>query len=394
MFDNLLYQKNIRTDLIQSLKNGSLPNGLLFYGPPLSGKLTAALELARVLSCINPQEKGTWNCDCRACRDSRLLESPDTILAGPGFHLEEVKAAADLVQQNDNLAVKYLFYRSIQKLLRRFDPFLWQGEENRQKKWLSTLAKVRESLDELEPVGVWPEPKKLAAVLEGLLKDCGKLASFLPGQGLPINVIRNISHWAHTTSRYHKVVILTKADTLGEASRNALLKVLEEPPVGVTFVLLTNQKGAIMPTIISRVRAFRFWPRTIEQEQDLVGKIYRTQGEDYQGLKDFFLKIRSAIGGNTPKIALEFWDALSHRDAPFPSMDLDLKNPIIFRSLLEELFEALRNDFRQKNSSGWNLEFIELAKEKIHETLSKKEKLNIGPQLLLETLFFRLRKAL
>jgi DNA polymerase-3 subunit gamma/tau len=325
MFDNLLYQKSVRTALTQNTQTGTLPRALLFYGPPLSGKLTTALELARVLSCVHPGEKGRWNCDCRACRDSRQLESPDTIIAGPGFHLEEVRAAADLVQKKDNPAVKFLFYRSVQKLLRRFDPFLWQGEENRQKKWNSTLAKVRESLDEMEPLGPWPEGKKLASVIDSLISDCTKLLGFLPGQGLPINLIRNLSHWAHTTSQFHKVVILTKAETLGEGARNALLKVLEEPPAGVTFILVSTQKGAIMPTILSRVRAIRFLPRTLTEEQDLVSKIFRTQGGDYQGLKDYFLKLRSAIGENTPKLARDFWEALAHRDSPFPSLDADLK---------------------------------------------------------------------
>jgi DNA polymerase-3 subunit gamma/tau len=394
MFDNVLYQKNVRSALSQDIASQRLPRALLFYGPPLSGKLTAALELARVLSCVHDGEKGRWICDCRACRDSRQLESPDTILAGPGFHLEEVRAAADLVLLNDNLAVKFLFYRSVQKLLRRFDPFLWQGEENRQKKWNATLAKVREELDSLDPLNPWPEEKKLSSLIESLIKDCTKLMSLLPGQGLPINVIRSLSQWAHTTSQFHKVVILTKAETLGEGSRNALLKILEEPPAGVTFILLTSQKGAIMPTILSRVRAFRFLPRTRVEEQDLITKIYRTQGGDYQGFKDFFLKVRSAIGENTPKLAQDFWEALSHREAPFPHLDADLKNPVIFRSLLEEMLESLMGDFHQSKGSSWSLNFVEQAKEKLHETLSKKEKLNINPGLLLETLFFRLRKAL
>ena len=51
MFDNLLFQP-ASVQLAEDLKRGVLPNALLFSGNSASGKLTCALELARVLSCI------------------------------------------------------------------------------------------------------------------------------------------------------------------------------------------------------------------------------------------------------------------------------------------------------------------------------------------------------
>ena len=50
MFENLLYQPASQ-QLAEDIRQGSLPNALLFVGPPASGKLTCALELARVLAC-------------------------------------------------------------------------------------------------------------------------------------------------------------------------------------------------------------------------------------------------------------------------------------------------------------------------------------------------------
>jgi hypothetical protein len=46
--------------------------------------------------------------------------------------------------------------------------------------------------------------------------------------------------------------ILEKAQNLNIATANKLLKVLEEPPNGYNFILQTNNKNAILPTIISR----------------------------------------------------------------------------------------------------------------------------------------------
>ncbi len=46
--------------------------------------------------------------------------------------------------------------------------------------------------------------------------------------------------------------ILDKVQTLTASTANRLLKVLEEPPTGYHFILLTTNTEAILPTIISR----------------------------------------------------------------------------------------------------------------------------------------------
>ena len=49
-----------------------------------------------------------------------------------------------------------------------------------------------------------------------------------------------------------KVYILDRVDTLREASANALLKTIEEPPEGVVFILMARTADAVLPTISSR----------------------------------------------------------------------------------------------------------------------------------------------
>ncbi|MEQ1661375.1 MAG: DNA polymerase III subunit delta' [Thiobacillus sp.] len=50
----------------------------------------------------------------------------------------------------------------------------------------------------------------------------------------------------------HRVVLVDPADTLNLASANALLKVLEEPPLNTVFVLVSDQPRRLLPTIRSR----------------------------------------------------------------------------------------------------------------------------------------------
>lgn len=54
----------------------------------------------------------------------------------------------------------------------------------------------------------------------------------------------------HMSSK--RVFVIDGADTMNEQSQNALLKVLEEPPESVIFVLVAQTKAALLETVISR----------------------------------------------------------------------------------------------------------------------------------------------
>lgn len=53
-------------------------------------------------------------------------------------------------------------------------------------------------------------------------------------------------------SAQHRVFIIEDASRMNEQAQNALLKVLEEPPQGVIFILLCQSKTMLLDTIISR----------------------------------------------------------------------------------------------------------------------------------------------
>lgn len=57
-----------------------------------------------------------------------------------------------------------------------------------------------------------------------------------------------------------RVAIIDAADELNPAAANALLKLLEEPPAGVTLLLISHQPFRLLPTIRSRCRELRLGP--------------------------------------------------------------------------------------------------------------------------------------
>jgi DNA polymerase-3 subunit delta' len=58
----------------------------------------------------------------------------------------------------------------------------------------------------------------------------------------------------------YKVAVVDDADQMMPASQNALLKTLEEPPLGSVIILVTSRPALLLPTIISRVRRISFRP--------------------------------------------------------------------------------------------------------------------------------------
>ena len=60
------------------------------------------------------------------------------------------------------------------------------------------------------------------------------------------------------------IALIPRADRMTAQAQNALLKTLEEPAGGNVFFLLTDQPGAMLPTIVSRCRRLRFSPVSVE----------------------------------------------------------------------------------------------------------------------------------
>jgi hypothetical protein len=68
-----------------------------------------------------------------------------------------------------------------------------------------------------------------------------------------------------TTAAASRVFIVDDADLLNLHAQNALLKILEEPPPGVVFVLVTSAEQELLPTIRSRSQRVYFAPLTEPQ---------------------------------------------------------------------------------------------------------------------------------
>src|ERR1044072_9056326 len=89
-------------------------------------------------------------------------------------------------------------------------------------------------------VGLVVAPKRVLRVEQ--MRQIEKEANFRPFEGKA------------------RVFLIDEADKLNDASANALLKVLEEPPRTSHLILITARPATLLPTILSRCQMIRFSP--------------------------------------------------------------------------------------------------------------------------------------
>ncbi len=78
-------------------------------------------------------------------------------------------------------------------------------------------------------------------------------------QDIRVDEVRKLKSFLHLSSAEggRRVVIVDAADEMNTQAANALLKLLEEPPERVTFLLISHQPARLLPTIRSRCRELR-----------------------------------------------------------------------------------------------------------------------------------------
>ena len=301
MFENVLGQA-AAAQLVKDIETGFLAPAMLFSGPHASGKGTAALELGRVISC----EAGTanWNCQCPSCGRHRLLLHPDLLCLGPRSFSAEIAAGAGAFlretaasPETGNAASRLLFIRAVRKLLARFNPVLWEDEPRKGKIAIAPLVNsLEEDLDELEllvphagavenqagnPVKNPVENRDaLVKLTEGMLKSAFKLESEGMSETIPIDQIRRAAWWGRLAPAGRgKLLIIENADRMQNEARNSLLKLLEEPSARLTVALTTVRPGSLLPTVLSRLRPYRFGARTAAVEAEVIRRIFKDKQE-------------------------------------------------------------------------------------------------------------------
>lgn len=200
-FADIIGQEEVKQHLMRLLMENKLPHAIMLCGPRGAGKLPLALAFAQTLLCQHPTDDGACG-SCSDCQMTSLWAHPDLHFSFPVFKGKSTDhpVSEDFLPQ----------WREQISRCPYFDTEEWLediGAENQQ-----IVIYVQES-DNLQ--------KKLA------------LKSSQGGR---------------------KVVVIWLPERMNEQTGNKLLKLIEEPPVGTYFLLVSQEPDMVLGTIQSRVQ--------------------------------------------------------------------------------------------------------------------------------------------
>ena len=193
---------DIKSRLINAVKNNHIAHAQLFSGHEGSGNLALAIAFATFINCENKLEDDSCG-KCASCSKYNKLIHPDLHFVFPVSTTKEVT--------KDPLSK--LFIKDWRKFISE-NPYgdinCWGGYMGAENKQLSI------SVDESR------------------------------------NIVKTISLKAFEAE--YKVLIIWLVETMNQSASNSILKVLEEPPEKTIFFLITNNAEKIIPTILSRTQ--------------------------------------------------------------------------------------------------------------------------------------------
>lgn len=348
MFENILYQSAI-SQISTDILNNNFPHSVLFSGVKNCAKLTTALEVARALSC---KKTAQWSCDCDSCQKNRILSNPNLLLLGYKDMTREIKASAATFIESFNsvlkqkMAAKMLFIRSVRKLTSRFNGALYSDSPNLTK--ISSLAADIEELLHIIEVFDGVDSEDAERALTKLQPLCESLQVFLP-RSTPIDHIRGLETFARLKSDQYKFIIIESCHSMTDSARNALLKILEEPPERCIFIMTCDKKSALLPTILSRLRVYNFSERTLAQDSEICERVFH---KGFSGsLTQFFVTYSPVDNSVIQNAARQFFDGCNGGEL---SISTILKSCASFSDAqtLDLFFNALIALFRPLLTDG------------------------------------------
>ena len=204
LFSEIPGREQTKLKLIQNIQGGRISHALMFAGPEGSGNLAFAWAFAQYMFCKNPSAEDSCN-ECPSCVKINKLSHPDLHWVFPVANTEDIKKA-----KSDDYLMPW-------RTLLSEDHFL-------------TFNKWVEYLD-----------------LENKLFQISTEES--------AEVIRKLTLKSYEGGK--RLVIIWLPEKMNAFSSNRLLKILEEPPEGVVFILVSEALDTILPTILSRVQLIK-----------------------------------------------------------------------------------------------------------------------------------------
>ena len=349
LFRDVIGQNNITSSLSEALLNKKLHHAYLFTGPAGVGKEAVALELIKIVNCLENKSTLGYCGECASCRKYASFSSDDLLYIFPSL-----SKAAD-----SDKVIK-------------------------------------------ERAGMISSELKQKAMLKGYHKF-----SFKSGRYITLPQINEIKYFARFNSinRSKKFVIIHPAELMNKEAQNSLLKILEEPPADLYFILISENPSVILDTIRSRCLNIHFPVLNDTDIKEYLTKYYPDTDEgrlaelalNSFGSTDTLSKLVSDSGNEL----MELHEELTHifsKSLPPATTGLidsfiekikelsDTETDFVFRKTLEKLITETYGKENKMSLKGRSVIMADF------ERFGIMYRRNINPRLLLINLYLNFRE--
>lgn len=205
-FSSIVGHKEVKKQLIESVKNNRISHAQLFLGEEGSGNLTMAIAYAQYIACENKQETDSCG-SCASCVKYNKLAHPDLHFVFP-------------VATNKSITKNPVSSKFISE---------WRQLVIEKNGYIS-LADLQDKLE--------TENKQLL-----IPKDES------------VEILKTLS--LKTYESEYKTMIIWFPEKFNNTSANKLLKIIEEPPAKTLFILVAHDAEQIITTILSRTQMIK-----------------------------------------------------------------------------------------------------------------------------------------
>ncbi len=263
-FSDIPGQKEIISRLIRSVKEERVSHAQIFTGPEGCGSLALAMAYAKYISCENRNENDSCG-TCRSCVKYEKMIHPDLHFVFPVIKKEK----------KDTEPVSDSFIESWREFAGKSPYFTING-------WLDSIE---------------------VGNAQGLIFSSEAA-----------EIIKKLN--LKTFESDYKIMIIWLPEKMHPSAANKLLKLIEEPPDRTIFLLVSDEPGKVIPTILSRCQLIRIPGFTNHQITDYLINNCRADSQKAG-------EIAKVANGNIIK-AIEF----------FENEDVSLQNLERFKNLM------------------------------------------------------------
>lgn len=334
----------------KAILSGTFSNSTLFCGPQYSSKMTAAIEVAKALSCTN--DKWGESCSCKTCDLYNKYIMQNMIIISNRDHENRINAAIQNYLDNKSLPSKIFLIKTVRVLLLSYHNGIYTDKN---KKLFDSAYIVSELINDFDQNNKELKPRETSRFIKTLRESLKPLLNISKKNmtNLSVDGVRALQIWLSNTLVNEKVrvVVIEAIEKANDSVKNSLLKILEEPNENVYFILLSENPNRIMQTILSRVRKYTFSPVSVERQKELL-KPFSLKNNNIDTFEKFVLsssgmkvdEIDSAIGylfsSFNRKRNLNSEELASYLNI----LDSGTNDDYIFNSIIDKINESYRNN--------------------------------------------------